>query len=143
MEVKFLAAGKTNEEALSFVCRLSADLVLEVGTNQKIDIRCQNVEEAMEIDKLLWTEPEEAFLPHSLSNNRKESDLIEIGYPGTKFTKINKKILINLNPSLPNQLTNYSKYFQIVVEDESVYRETVAKTWNECKSMDLKPTFIK
>ena len=82
-------------------------------------------------------------MPHNLSNNRSEKDIIEIGYPGTKFSKNNNKILINFSPSLPNQLTNYSDYLQIVVEDNSVYREEVAKTWKECKTMSLDPKFIK
>ena len=97
----------------------------------------------MKLDDHLWIEPKESFIPHNLSNNRTEKDIVEIGYPGTKFSKINNKILINYSPSLPNQLSNYNEYLQIVIEDNSIYREEVAKTWSECRTMNLNPQFVK
>ncbi len=143
LDVKFLAAGSNAEEAMSFICKLSFNLINESKGKQKIDIRCQNIDEAIKLDSELWINPKDSFMPHNLSNNRSEEDIIEIGYPGTKFSKNNNKILINFSPSLPNQLTNYSDYLQIVVEDNSVYREEVVKTWKECKTMSLDPKFIK
>ena len=143
LEVKFLAAGSTSEEAMSFICKLTFKLINENGANQKIDIRCQNIDDAMKLDDHLWIEPKESFIPHNLSNNRTEKDIVEIGYPGTKFSKINNKILINYSPSLPNQLSNYNEYLQIVIEDNSIYREEVAKTWSECRTMNLNPQFVR
>ena len=143
LDVKFLAAGSTAEEAMSFICELTFNLINEKRGKYKIDIICQNIDEAMKLDSQLWVEPKESFIPHNLSNNKTERDIVEIGYPGTKFSKINNKTLINFSPSLPNQLTNYNEYFQIVIEDNSIYREEVAKTWNECRTMNLDPQFIK
>ena len=77
LEVKFLAAGSTSEEAMSFICKLTFKLINENGANQKIDIRCQNIDDAMKLDNHLWIEPKESFIPHNLSNNRTEKDTVQ------------------------------------------------------------------
>ena len=53
-----------------------------------------------------------------------------------------KKMLLNLNPDLPNQISEYLYYYQLVIADNSKLRERVATTWQECKSMGLSPSFI-
>ena len=47
LDVKFLAAGSNAEEAMSFICKLSFNLINESKGKQKIDIRCQNIDEAI------------------------------------------------------------------------------------------------
>jgi len=50
---------------------------------------------------------------------------------------------VNLNPDLPNQISEYLFYYQLVIEDHSSLRERAAITWKECKSMGLDPSFLK
>ena len=80
LDVKFLAAGSNAEEAMFFICKLSFNLINESKGKQKIDIRCQNIDEAIKLDSELWINPKDSFMPHNLSNNRSEEDFIEIGY---------------------------------------------------------------
>ena len=78
LDVKFLAAGSNAEEAMSFICKLSFNLINESKGKQKIDIRCQNIDEAIKLDSELWINPKDSFMPHNLSNNRSEEDIIDI-----------------------------------------------------------------
>ena len=106
LDVKFLAAGSNAEEAMSFICKLSFNLINESKGKQKIDIRCQNIDEAIKLDSELWINPKDSFMPHNLSNNRSEEDIIEIGYPGTNSLKIIIRFLLILtHPFLTNSPT--------------------------------------
>ena len=53
LDVKFLAAGSNAEEAMSLICKLSFNLINESKGKQKIDIRCQNIDEAIKLDSEL------------------------------------------------------------------------------------------
>lgn len=142
---KFLSAGCSEQEALEYTCTLAAKLFLEEDNLldiQNIDIRCQSAREAEKLDELMWIRPEDVLIPHSLTHLRDKKIFAEIGYPGSKFSSRDNKALVNLNPDLPNQISNYLVYFQLVIEDNSVLRERAAATWKECNSMGLEPTFV-
>ena len=69
VEATFIASGKTIEDALSF----SADLVHKVligddftGASKKIDVFCNNIQEANQLDKILWERPKYSIISHNL-----------------------------------------------------------------------------
>ena len=145
LQTKFLSAGSSKKEALKYTCELVSNIFLEDSNYprvEKIDIRCESAKEAEELDKLLWDYPEDIILPHNLTHKTQEGVFIEIGYPGSTFLKEDKKMLLNLNPDLPNQIAEYLYYYQLVISDNSKMRERAASTWQECKSMGLNPSFI-
>ena len=145
LQTKFLSAGSSKKEALKYTCELVSNIFLEDSNYprvKKIDIRCESAKEAEELDKLLWDYPEDIILPHSLTHKTQEDVFIEIGYPGSTFLKEDKKMLLNLNPDLPNQIAEYLYYYQLVISDNSKMRERAASTWQECKSMGLNPSFL-
>ena len=145
LQTKFLSAGSSKKEALKYTCELVSNIFLEDSNYprvEKIDIRCESAKEAEELDKLLWDYPEDIILPHSLTHKTQEDVFIEIGYPGSTFLKEDKKMLLNLNPDLPNQIAEYLYYYQLVISDNSKMRERAVSTWQECKSMGLNPSFI-
>ena len=110
LQTKFLSAGSSKKEALKYTCELVSSIFLEDSNYprvEKIDIRCESAKEAEELDKLLWDYPEDIILPHSLTHKTQEDVFIEIGYPGSTFLKEDKKMLLNLNPDLPNQIAEY------------------------------------
>ena len=143
---KFLSAGSNEEEAIKFACNLSTRLFFNednLNATENLDIRCKSSEEADKLNEMMWIFPKDVLIPHSLTHEKDEKVFAEIGYPGGKFLKKNSKTLINLNPDLPNQISDYLFYFQLVIEDNSSLRERAAVTWTECVSMGLEPTFIK
>ena len=105
LQTKFLSAGSSKKEALKYTCELVSNIFLEDSNYprvKKIDIRCESAKEAEELDKLLWDYPEDIILPHNLTHKTQEDVFIEIGYPGSTFLIKDKKMLLNLNPDLPN-----------------------------------------
>lgn len=143
---KFLSAGSNEEEALKYTCELAARLFLKednLPTAENIEIRCKSAEEGEKLNDLMWIYPADMLIPHNISHKNNGKVFAEIGYPGSKFSYKDSKALVNLNPDLPNQISDYLVYFQLVIEDNSYLRERAAATWNECKLMGLEPTFIK
>ena len=143
VEATFIASGKNMKEALDFSAALTSKLLFEdTGFTQagKLDIFCITNEDANLLDKILWEKPKYAIISHNLVNNS-SNDLVEIGYPGTKFT-IGSDSIINLSPDLPKNLETYKNYFQLVIMDNGDLRERAAMTWTKCKNMGLKASFI-
>ena len=146
LETTFLSAGSTHEEALKYTCELTAKIFLKdinFPDVRNIDIRCESANEAEELNELLWIYPEDALIPHNLTHKRDQNIFVEIGYPGSNFCTKDGKLLVNLNPDLPNQISEYLFYYQLVIEDHSSLRERAAITWKECKTMGLDPSFLK
>lgn len=146
LETKFLSAGSCHEEALKYTCELTAKIFLKdinFPDVKNIDIRCGSANEAEELNELLWTYPEDILIPHNLTHKKDKNIFVEIGYPGSSFRNIDNKLLMNLNPDLPNQISEYLYYYQLVIEDNSSLRERAAVTWKECTSMGLDPIFLK
>ena len=145
LQTKFLSAGSSQKEALKYTCEIVSKIFLKDNNYpdvDKIDIRCESANEAEELNELLWTYPEDVLLPHNLTHKNPENVFVEIGYPGSAFGENDKKMLLNLNPDLPSQISEYLYYYQLVIADNSKLRERVATTWQECKSMGLSPSFI-
>ena len=146
LQTKFLSAGSSKKEALKYTCELVSKIFLEDSNYpevEKIDVRCESAKEAEELNTLLWAYPEDIILPHDLTHKTQEDVFVEIGYPGSTFIQKDQKMLLNLNPDLPNQISEYLYYYQLVIADNSKLRERAASTWQECKSMGLNPSFIK
>ena len=146
LETKFLSAGSCHEEALKYTCELTAKIFLKdinFPDVKNIDIRCGSANEAEELNELLWIYPEDILIPHNLTHKKDKNIFVEIGYPGSAFSNIDNKLLVNLNPDLPNQISGYLFYYQLVIEDNSSLRERAAVTWKECKSRGLNPIFLK
>ena len=143
IEATFIASGKTMLEALNFTPSLVSKIMFGDGNFRqvrKIDIFCNNVDDANLLDNILWEKPKYSIISHNLVNNGSD-DLIEIGYHGTKFN-LEANSLINLSPDLPKNLDGYEYYFQLVVMDGNDLRERAAKSWTECKKMGIKASFI-
>tara|TARA_Y100001970_G_scaffold290274_1_gene423446 strand:+ start:101172 stop:101621 length:450 start_codon:yes stop_codon:yes gene_type:complete len=145
-EVLFLASGNNINDALFKSCELVGKLFPsnhEVNCTKKIDINCESLKAAEELDVLLWKFPKFLIIAHGLINKIEDNESISIGYPGTKFIEEPNKILINFLPGVPKRLSNYDTCYQIVIEDSGKYREQAARSWLEYKKSGMKPRFIK
>lgn len=145
LQTKFLSGGSNKSEALRHTCLFVSEIFLDnpdYPSVDKIDINCESANEAEELDQLLWSYPEDLLLPHSLTHKNQKKVFVEIGYPGSIFTVGDQKMLLNIDPDLPNQTSDYLFYYQLVVEDNGDLRRRAANTWKECVSMGLNPSFI-
>lgn len=145
LQTKFLSGGSTKKEALKHSCLFVAEIFLgnlNYPSVDKVDIRCESADEAEELDELLWCYPEDLLLPHCLTHKSQKKVFVEIGYPGSIFTAEDHKMLLNIDPDLPNQTSDYLFYYQLVITDNGELRTRAANTWKECVSMGLNPSFI-
>ena len=142
-EATFMASGKNMEEALDFTSSLISKLITG-GIDQiradKIDVFCIDINDANYLDERLWNEPKYGLISHNLVTN-KADDLINIGYPGTKFA-IGSDLILNLSPDMPKNLDGYENFIQLVIMDGADLRERAANTWSKCKDLGLKTKFV-
>ena len=143
VEATFIASGKNMEEALNFTCSLTSKLIMggiDLIHASKIDIFCDDINDAKYLDERLWNEPKYGLISHNLVTN-KADDLINIGYPGTKFA-LGSDLILNLSPDMPKNLDGYENFIQLVIMDGADLRERAASTWSKCKDLGLKAKFV-
>jgi len=145
-EVRFIAVGSDMNQANEFTCEFISEIYLnekEYVKFKNIDVRCLSAEDAIDLDNLMWSYPKNIFLPHELINTSCGNNFINIGYPGVKFNSQKEKLLVNLNPDLPKDFSNYTYIYQFIIEDSGYLRDGAAKTWKKCKEIGLIPIFEK
>ena len=143
VEATFIASGKNMEEALDFTCSLIIKLItgdIDLIHTSKIDVFCNDVNDANYLDERLWNEPQYGLISHNLVTNKADY-LINIGYPGTKFV-LGSDLILNLSPDMPKNLDGYKNLIQLVIMDSADLRERAANTWSKCKDLGLKTKFV-
>ena len=71
IEATFIASGKTMQEALNFTASLVNKIMFEDESFKqvrKIDIFCNNIDDANLLDNILWEKPKFSMISHSLFN---------------------------------------------------------------------------
>lgn len=146
VKAEFIASGSETSFALDLACELTAKIYLMeqgYGETYFVDVRCDSLKDAESLDELMWEKPKNVFMPHQLIHNGDKLIKINIGYPGTIFSKEKQKSLINISPDLPGNIKDYDYFYQLVIEDNGILRERAAKTWSACKKEGLNPQFKK
>ena len=146
LKTEFISIGSDLNLAIEVVCELTAKIYLKEDNylfTKWIDLKCNTLEQAKQLDEEMWKKPANTLLPHQLIHAGDSKVRINIGYPGTKFSKDEDKSLINLSPDFPLDIKHYNCYYQLVIEDASLLREKAAKTWNQSKQEGLEPKFKK
>ena len=143
LEATFIASGKNLKEALDFSAILAHKVLLGKENfiqSSKLDIFSNNIEEANQLDTILWEKQKYSMVSHNLVNNCSD-EIIRIGYPGTKFN-LGADAIINISTEFPKNLDTYRNYYQLVIMDGGEMREKAANTWTQCKEMGLSIKFI-
>jgi DNA polymerase IIIc chi subunit len=143
LEATFIASGKNLKEALDFSAILAHKVLLGKENfiqSSKLDIFSNNIEEANQLDTILWEKQKYSMVSHNLVNNCSD-EIIRIGYPGTKFN-LGADAIINISPECPKNIDTYRNYYQLVIMDGGEMREKAANTWTQCKEMGLSIKFI-
>lgn len=99
-KVHFLRVTNTAEK-LDSICQITHK---HFKKKEAILIAVPSTEAAIYIDQLLWRQPDDSFLPHAIVN-APTHELVAIT---TTSDNVNQaKILINLCPNIPVNLTGY------------------------------------
>ena len=146
LKTEFISIGSDLNLAIEVVCELTAKIYLKEDNylfTKWIDLKCNTLEQAKQLDEEMWKKPANTLLPHPLTHAGDSKVRINIGYPGTKFSKDEDRSLINLSPDFPLDIKHYNCYYQMVIEDGSLLREKAAKTWTLTKKEGFEPEFKK
>ena len=146
LKTEFISIGSDLNLAIEVVCELTAKIYLKEDNylfTKWIDVKCNTLEQAKQLDEEMWKKPANTLLPHQLIHAGDSKVRINIGYPGTKFFKDEDRSLINLSPDFPLDIKHYNCYYQMVIEDGSLLREKAAKTWTLTKKEGFEPEFKK
>lgn len=96
-------------------CRLLEKAYLR---KHRVFVLCNNQEDALLLDELLWTFKEDSFIPHNLQGEGPEPPpAIQIGYEG-KPQGFND-ILLNMSSTIPAFHTQFRRIMEIVLNDDA------------------------
>mgnify|MGYP001192129622 FL=1 len=146
LKTEFISVGSDLNLAIEIACELTAKIYLKEDNyifTKWIDLKCNTLEQAEQLDEEMWKSPANTLLPHQLIHTGDSMIKINIGYPGTRFSNDEDRSLINLSPDFPLDIKHYNCYYQMVIEDDSLLREKAAKTWSQSKQEGLEPEFKK
>ena len=111
MQVNFYSLSKSSHNYLNFSCRLAIKAWRQ-GFN--IFILC-NKQEQHELDILLWSFSKYSFIPHDpIEKNPNSPILLSTVEPSTK----NKGALINLSHSIPIEIKQFSRIFEVIRSEQ-------------------------
>ena len=101
-----------------FCCRLT-EKAWKLGNS--VHIRTNNEEETIHLDDLMWTYADISFLPHAKQDESLNNDVMSSPILlGHNINNTDCDLLINLAPSTPEQIKQYSRIAEILNDDETI-----------------------
>ena len=99
-----------------FACRL-ADIAYR--RKQRVYVFAQSKDQAIALDKLLWTFQAGSFVPHDLHPAEAAADTpVLIGHDGVP--EDGHEVLINLAPTVPSFFSRFARVAEVVNQDGAV-----------------------
>ena len=115
---------------LLYVCKL-----VEKGFKQSIQpiyIQTKNQQQAVQLDKLLWTFKQDSFIPHTIvGDSSLDSTPVQIGWNENQFYKA--AAIVNLSEEIPISYLESKKIHEIIDDDE-VKKNEARERWKNYKS---------
>lgn len=85
--------------------------------NHRVFVYCENQNDAMLLDELLWTYKDDSFIPHNLQGEGPEPPpAVQIGYQGEP--RGFNDILINMASTIPVFHTRFRRIIEIVLDND-------------------------
>ncbi|PCJ17749.1 MAG: DNA polymerase III subunit chi [Gammaproteobacteria bacterium] len=112
-QIDFYVLSEQSDEATHhFIARLTEKAY---GSGHQIFIYTEQIDQAKQLDELLWRFRAESFLPHEITdaNNPCAVTAINISEQPAPDT-LPKDLLINLNQQIPEAFTQYQRVIEIV-----------------------------
>ena len=115
---------------LLYVCKL-----VEKGFKQKIQpiyIQTKNQQQAVQLDKLLWTFKQDSFIPHTVvGDSGLGSTPVQIGWNENQFHTA--AAIVNLSEEIPISYLESKKIHEIIDDDE-VKKNKARERWKNYKA---------
>lgn len=105
-----------DDSRLRFVCR-----VCEKALQQKLNvfIYTEHAAQAEHLDRLLWSYPEECFLPHHLIGTEPSAP-ISIGH--AQSLPAHRELIINVAKQLPDIAFEFQRIAEVVIQAEDLLK---------------------
>ena len=125
--VNFYLLSQNHEQAgAQLACRLAEKLSRQ---GMPVSLLTSDETEAQALDRLLWSYPQESFVPHALITQAPESVLVVIGWKPEFATAGN---LLNLTAGIPPGHASLDTIAEFV-EDHDDARALSRQKWNQYK----------
>jgi len=120
----YILAADSHRNAYQLCCQLTEKAFI---SNNFVYIQSQSIEQANELDELLWKYKPSSFLPHSNISQNSDSDsdynypiLINAAdsIPDSYNPENHSEFLINLSDSTPDFFSQFHRFAEIVDKDE-------------------------
>jgi len=129
----YLLSNNQPQAGWLIACRL---LEKACQRNHRVFVYCENQDDAMLLDELLWTYKDDSFIPHNLQGEGPEPPpAVQIGYDGEP--RGFNDILINMATTIPPFHTRFRRIMEIVLDNDvgkeisrQHYREYRAKRFD-------------
>ncbi|HEX4300358.1 MAG TPA: DNA polymerase III subunit chi [Gammaproteobacteria bacterium] len=109
----YILEGSGSRNRLMFACRLAEKVA---GMGHRVFVQAPSEGAARELDDLMWTFHDGAFLPHCMAGADPEA-AVHIGHegePGEGF-----HLLINLGTEVPGFFARFERVAELVDDDET------------------------
>lgn len=118
----YILSDDASEARWHFVCRL-IEKVTRLGN--RVLVTLDHLEEASQLDDLLWTFKPESFIPHQILPGDKQAQ-VEITTDLQSEIPLNNhhNVLINLSQSVPVYFSRFERLSEVVIQQPEILKNT-------------------
>jgi len=121
-QVDFHILQETSVEARwLYVCRF-IEKVERLG--HSILVIVNTIEEAQELDDLLWSFKPESFIPHQILGSDEEAKVEITFLANAADTSAHHDVLINLGNQIPDYFSRFARVAEIVIQEPKILENT-------------------
>ena len=113
-QVTFYLLDQNGQDAEHFTCRL-VDKAWRAGI--PLHIHTSHQQQSQLMDRLLWDWREDSFLPHGILDGSEKPDQFPITISHKAPSVPVKRLMINLNPDVPDFFDSFIRVCEIVVQN--------------------------
>ncbi|MCZ6887380.1 MAG: DNA polymerase III subunit chi [Gammaproteobacteria bacterium] len=99
---------------LRFACRLASKAVAQ---GNKVHLRTPDAAASLALDDLMWTYPEDRFLPHAQTGSKDEPQA-PVSISHEEPPSAADQVLINLGSDMPNFFSRFERVAEVFIDAE-------------------------
>lgn len=117
----YTLAQQTLEDRLRFACRLTEK---SINAGHQVLLLVDTPEQAQQLDQLLWSFREDAFIPHCLLSESNEHPDCRVHISLGDEIGQHHDVLICLSTQLPPTFSRFKRLLEVVVQEDEVLSYT-------------------
>jgi len=110
----YILSEEASSDRFSLACRI-ADKARKAG--HRVVIHTRSAEEARHVDRMLWTQQEQSFIPHGLLGES-EAEITPVLIGDAEQAEQEHDVLVNLSMDVPTFFSRFQRLAECVDNDE-------------------------